>query len=94
MVGIHGLGGVIGTLMAGLLATKAVNPNGADGLFYGNAAQLGIQALGIAVVGVYAFVVSYVLLKLVNAFMGLRVSPENEGIGLDVAEHNEAAYSE
>ena len=94
VVGIHGLGGVIGTLMAGLLATKAVNPNGADGLFYGNAAQLGIQALGIAIVGVYAFAVSYVLLKLVNAFMGLRVSPDNEGIGLDVAEHNEAAYSE
>ncbi|MFP5222767.1 MAG: ammonium transporter [Acidobacteriota bacterium] len=94
VVGIHGLGGVIGTLMAGLLATKGVNPNGADGLFYGNAAQLGIQALGIAVVGAYAFAVSYVLLKLVNAFMGLRVSPENEGIGLDVAEHNEAAYSE
>lgn len=94
VVGIHGLGGVIGTLMAGLLATKGVNPNGADGLFYGNAAQLGIQALGIAIVGVYAFAVSYVLLKLVNAFMGLRVSPDNEGIGLDVAEHNEAAYSE
>lgn len=94
VVGIHGLGGVIGTLMAGLLATKGVNPNGADGLFYGNAAQLGIQALGIAVVGVYAFAVSYVLLKVVNAFMGLRVSPDNEGIGLDVAEHNEAAYSE
>jgi len=94
VVGIHGLGGVIGTLMAGLLATKGVNPNGADGLFYGNAAQLGIQALGIAIVGVYAFAVSYVVLKLVNAFMGLRVSPDNEGIGLDVAEHNEAAYSE
>ena len=94
VVGIHGLGGVIGTLMAGLLATKGVNPNGADGLFYGNAAQLGIQALGIAIVGVYAFAVSYVLLKLVNVFMGLRVSPDNEGIGLDVAEHNEAAYSE
>jgi Amt family ammonium transporter len=94
VVGIHGLGGVIGTLMAGLLATKGVNPNGADGLFYGNAAQLGIQALGIAVVGVYAFAVSYVVLKVVNALMGLRISPENEGIGLDVAEHNEAAYSE
>ncbi|WP_027190324.1 ammonium transporter [Fundidesulfovibrio putealis] len=94
VVGIHGLGGVIGTLMAGLLATKGVNPNGADGLFYGNAAQLGVQALGIAIVGVYAFAVSYVVLKLVNAFMGLRVSPDNEGIGLDVAEHNEAAYSE
>jgi len=94
VVGIHGLGGVIGTLMAGLLATKGVNPNGADGLFYGNAAQFGIQALGIAIVGVYAFAVSYVVLKVVNAFMGLRVSPDNEGIGLDVAEHNEAAYSE
>ena len=94
VVGIHGLGGLIGTLMAGLLATKGINPDGGDGLFYGNAAQLGIQALGIAVVGGYAFVVSYVLLKAVNAFMGLRLTPDQEGVGLDVSEHNEAAYSE
>ncbi|MBI4803602.1 MAG: ammonium transporter [Desulfovibrio sp.] len=94
VVGIHGLGGLIGTLMAGLLATKQINPNGADGLFYGNAAQLGIQALGIAIVGAYAFVVSYVILKAVNIFMGLRLDPESEGVGMDVAEHNEAAYSE
>jgi len=94
VVGIHGLGGLIGTLMAGLLASKAVNPAGADGLFFGNPAQLGTQALGILVVGGYALIVSFVLLKAVNALMGLRMDPEAEGVGLDVAEHNEAAYNE
>ncbi|MFZ5425826.1 MAG: ammonium transporter [Thermodesulfobacteriota bacterium] len=94
VVGIHGLGGLIGTIMAGLLATKTVNPNGADGLFYGNPGQLGVQLVGIAVVGAYALVVSFVLLKAVNGLTGLRLDPESEGVGLDVAEHNEAAYNE
>ncbi|GFK94002.1 Ammonium transporter NrgA [Fundidesulfovibrio magnetotacticus] len=94
VVGIHGLGGLIGTLMAGLFASKAVNPAGADGLFFGNAAQLGVQGLGILVVGGYAFVVSFALLKAVDAFLGLRMQPEAEGLGMDVAEHNEAAYNE
>ena len=94
VVGIHGLGGLIGTLMAGLLATKGINPGGADGLFYGNPAQLGIQATGIAVVGAYAFIVSFILLKVIHVAMGLRLTQDNEGVGLDVAEHNEAAYSE
>ncbi|MFP5238981.1 MAG: ammonium transporter [Acidobacteriota bacterium] len=94
VVGIHGLGGLIGTLMAGLFASKQVNPAGADGLFFGNPAQLGIQALGIVIVGAYAFIVSYAILKAVNATMGLRLAPDHEGVGLDVAEHNEAAYGE
>jgi Amt family ammonium transporter len=94
VVGIHGLGGLIGTLMAGLLATKSVNPDGADGLFYGNASLVGVQAFGILVVGGYAFVVSYGILKAVNAFMGLRLPAQAEGVGLDVAEHNEAAYTD
>ena len=94
VVGIHGLGGLIGTLLAGVLASKAVNPAGADGLFAGNPAQLGVQALAVAVVGIYAFVVSWGLLKLVQATLGLRLSPEAETVGLDVSEHNEAAYTE
>ncbi|MBA4359091.1 MAG: ammonia channel protein, partial [Desulfovibrio sp.] len=94
VVGIHGLGGLTGTLLAGLLATKAVNPNGVDGLFYGNAAQFGIQALGVLAVGAYALVVSWALLKAVNMTMGLRLSPEAEDTGLDQAEHTETAYSD
>ncbi len=94
VVGIHGLGGLIGTLMAGLFATKAVNAAGVDGLFYGNAAQLGTQAYGILVVGAYAFVASWVLLKAVNALMPLRASLDAESQGLDLAEHTETAYSD
>ena len=94
VVGIHGLGGLIGTLMAGLLATKAVNAAGVDGLFYGNAAQFGIQAMGSGVVLVYALVVSWMLLKVVDKTMGLRLSPDAESAGLDQAEHTESAYSD
>ncbi len=94
VVGIHGLGGLIGTLMAGLLATKAVNAAGVDGLFYGNPAQFGIQAMGVGVVLVYALVLSWALLKLVDKTMGLRMSPEAESLGMDQAEHTESGYSD
>jgi len=94
VVGIHGLGGLVGTLMAGVFATKSVNAAGVDGLLYGNAAQLGTQAIGIVVVGAYAFLVSWVLLKAINAFMPLRASLEAESQGLDLAEHTETAYSD
>jgi len=94
VVGIHGLGGLVGTLMAGLLATKAVNAAGVDGLFYGNATQLGLQALGAGVVLFYALIVSWALLKLVDKTMGLRLAPDAESQGLDQAEHTETAYSD
>ncbi len=94
VVGIHGLRRACGTLMAGLLATKAVNAAGVDGLFYGNAAQFGIQVLGAGVVLVYALAVSWALLKLVDKTMGLRLAPDAESQGLDQAEHTETAYSD
>jgi len=94
VVGIHGLGGLTGTLLAGLFATKAVNAGGVDGLFYGNAAQFGVQALGVLAVGAYALVMSFALLKLVDAVMGLRLHPDAESQGLDQAEHTETAYSD
>ncbi|NTV14889.1 MAG: ammonium transporter [Desulfobulbaceae bacterium] len=93
VIGIHGLGGLIGTICLGVFASKAVNPGGADGLMAGNAAFLGTQLFGIAVVGVYAFVVSWILLKLINSTMGLRMTRDNEVLGLDQAEHSEAAYN-
>ena len=94
VVGIHGLGGVIGTLCVGIFASKAVNPAGVDGLFAGNASQLGIQALGVLVVGLFSFVVSFGLLKAVDALLGLRLAPDAENMGLDVAEHSEKAYND
>jgi Amt family ammonium transporter len=94
VVGIHGLGGIIGTLCLGLFATKAVNPNGADGLFAGNAAFLTTQLFAVAVVGAYAFLVSLILLKIINAISGgLRVSHGNEVLGLDQSAHSETAYN-
>jgi Amt family ammonium transporter len=93
VVGIHGVGGAVGTLLLGVFASTAVNPNGVDGLFAGSSTQLGYQALGVIIVAAYAFGVSWVLLKGIKATMGLRVSEENEVQGLDYTEHSETAYS-
>ncbi len=93
VVGIHGVGGAVGTLLLGVFASRAVNPGGVDGLFAGSATQLGYQALGVLIVTVYAFVVSWVLLKMIHATMGLRVTEESEVQGLDYTEHSETAYS-
>jgi Amt family ammonium transporter len=94
VVGIHGVGGVLGTLLVGVAASKLVNPAGADGLACGNPGQLGVQALAVVVVGVFAFVASWLLLVAVRAAMGLRLAPQAETVGLDLSEHTEAAYGE
>ncbi|MFZ5797645.1 MAG: ammonium transporter [Desulfobulbus sp.] len=93
VVGIHGVGGVVGTLLLGVFASTAVNPAGADGLLAGSIVQLGKQTLGVVVVCVYAFAVSWLLLKAIHGTMGLRLSPEHEVQGLDSTEHSETAYS-
>jgi Amt family ammonium transporter len=86
--------GVVGVLLIGLLATEVMT-GGAQGLFYGGGfAQLGKQSLGAVVVGVYAFAVSYVLAKLIDRFMGFRVSAEDETTGVDFTQHAETAYAE
>ena len=91
--GVHGIGGVWGSLAVGLWATKAVNPAGADGLLHGNPGQFLIQFKAVAITVVYSFVGSYLLLKLVDVLVGLRVTEENERIGLDLTEHREVAYT-
>ena len=93
VVGVHGAGGVIGSLAVGIFASLAINSGGANGLLFGSASQLLIQAAGVAVVLVYSFVVSYGLLKLVDRFLGLRVDEEDESVGLDLSQHSEAGYS-
>ncbi len=93
VVGIHGVGGAVGTLLLGVFASKAVNPGGVDGLFSGSSAQLMSQFLGVVVVGVYAFVVSWVLVKILHSTMGMRLAEENEVQGMDYTEHSEAAYN-
>jgi Amt family ammonium transporter len=88
----HGVGGIIGAIAVGLFATAAVNPV-VQGLFFGNPAQLAIQALAVVVVAAFAFVGSYLLLRLVDVFSPVRVSPKEEDEGLDLSQHGEEAYS-
>ncbi len=90
----HGVGGIIGSIGVGLFATTLINNvNGVNGLFYGNAAQLGSQTLAVAVVAAFSFFGSYLLLRLVNLFSPLRVSAEEEDAGLDISQHGEEAYN-
>jgi Amt family ammonium transporter len=93
VVGIHGVGGVFGILATGVLASRAVNPGGADGLLFGNAGFFGVQILAALAVALFAGIGTYLILKLVNRLVGLRVSPEEERMGLDLSQHNERAYS-
>jgi Amt family ammonium transporter len=93
VVGIHGVGGAVGTLLLGVFASKAVNPGGVNGLLSGSSAQLMSQVLGVVVVGVYAFVVSWILVKILHSTMGMRLAEENEVQGMDYTEHSEAAYN-
>jgi ammonium transporter, Amt family len=92
VVGIHGVGGAIGTLLVGVFATKMVNASGADGLLSGNPALILSQLIGIVAVGVYVFCTSWVLLKIIDTSWGLRVSEDTELQGLDLGEHSETAY--
>ena len=92
-VGVHGVGGTWGALATGLFASKAINSAGADGLFFGNPALLGIQALAVVITIVFVFIGSLILLKIVDGVLGLRVSEEDERLGLDLSQHDEKAYS-
>ncbi|MDD2794031.1 MAG: ammonium transporter, partial [Sediminibacterium sp.] len=85
----HGVGGIAGMLMTGFFATKTVNSAGADGLFYGNAAFLFIQIKALLIVVSYSFVVSLGIFKFIDMILPLRVSSEEEAIGLDASQHNE-----
>lgn len=85
----HGLGGIVGMILTGVFATKAVNSAGNDGLFYGNAEFFitQLKAMGIAVL--YSFVVSFIIFKFINLIQPLRVSEEEEEMGLDASQHDE-----
>jgi Amt family ammonium transporter len=93
VVGVHGVGGTWGALATGLFASKAINDAGGNGLFFGNPGQLLVQALSVLVTIVFAFVGSLLLLKIVDAVIGLRVHEEDEVLGLDLSQHDESAYT-
>jgi Amt family ammonium transporter len=93
VVGVHGLGGTWGALATGLFASKLINPSGANGLFFGNPGQLWTQFLAVAVTWIFAFVMTSIILKVVDLLVGLRVTDEDEERGLDISQHNETGYS-
>ncbi len=90
--GIHGVGGIMGTILLGFLADPAINPV-AKGLFYGNPNQLKIQLIGVAIPLVYDIVVTFVIFMVIKATIGLRVSTDEELNGLDESQHGEKAYN-
>ena len=85
----QGVGGIVGMLLTGFLATKTVNSAGADGWLYGNAAFFFTQVKGVAIVVAYSFIVSYAIFKFINLMQPIRVSSEEEEEGLDASQHNE-----
>lgn len=91
--GVHGVGGIWGALATGLFATTTVNAAGANGLFYGNPALLWIQFKAVLVTLVYSGVLSFVILKVVDAVIGLRAVEQSERIGLDLTDHRETGYT-
>ncbi len=95
--GVHGIGGIVGTLATGLFAQKLLNPAGADGLFFSSSgAGSGVfvtQLIAIGVTIVYSFVLTVIILKVLDKFMGLRLDDESETIGLDLSQHGESGYT-
>lgn len=91
--GVHGIGGIWGALATGLFASKAVNPACSDGLFFGNPHQLFVQAVAVLVTIVYSAIVTFIIYKVVDAAIGMRVSEKEEVVGLDLSQHHEGAYT-
>jgi Amt family ammonium transporter len=90
--GVHGVGGILGALLVGVFAEKALNPAGSDGLLFGNPAQLGLQAIGVVAAGAFSALVTWVILKAIDATIGLRVTVDEEKEGLDASQHGESGY--
>lgn len=91
--GVHGVGGTVGTIATGLFAEKAVNAAGADGLLFGNLHQFGVQCLMLVVTIAFAAIMTFIIFKIVDAVIGMRVEEKNEIIGLDLTQQSEAAYT-
>lgn len=92
--GVHGIGGIIGSVLTGFFATKDITGSfGAEGALYGDWHQLGIQILATVFTIIYSGVLTYFIFKLVERFVGIRVAPREEEEGVDIYEHGESAYN-
>jgi ammonium transporter, Amt family len=89
---VHGVTGIVGALAIGLIASTLINPAGPDGLLYGNPMQLAVQAFGVAVAAALGFGGTIIIMKIIDATIGLKVREEEEDIGLDITQHAERAY--
>jgi ammonium transporter, Amt family len=94
VVGVHLVGGLVGSLLLGMFADASINPAGADGLFFGGGGTLlGKQLLAVGATLVWSFVISFILAKVIDRTIGFRVDDDEEAIGLDLSQHAEHAYS-
>ncbi len=91
--GVHGVGGIIGTLATGLFAQTLVNPSASNGLFYGNPKLFTTQLIAVGVSAAYSFIITVVLLKVIDMVTGLRIDEDEEHKGLDISQHGERGYS-
>ena len=91
---VHGIAGIIGSLAIGIFASTLINPTGPNGLLFGNTHQLLIQAMGVGVAGALGFGGTFIIMKVLDVLIGVRVSPATEEKGLDIEEHAERAYSD
>jgi ammonium transporter, Amt family len=92
VVGVHGVGGILGAIATGIFASRAINPAGNDGAIYGNWGLVGTQLVAVAATVVFAVVGTAVILLVLKAVMGLRVTEQDERLGLDLSQHSESAY--
>lgn len=92
VVGVHLVGGTVGALLTGIFATKILNPAGNNGLLYGNASLLGVQAVAVLTTIAYSGLATFIIFKLIDVIVGVRVSPIDERTGLDLSEHGEVGF--
>ncbi|MBE0448216.1 MAG: ammonium transporter [Actinobacteria bacterium] len=93
VVAVHGVGGALGAMLTGIFASTLINADGANGLIYGNASLVVTQLIAVGATIAYSFIVSFIILKIIDAVMGLRVSEEEEINGLDLSLHSETGYA-
>jgi Amt family ammonium transporter len=91
--GVHGIGGALGTFATGLFAQTLINPSGSNGLFFGEQKLFVSQIIAILITAAYSFIVTVIILKILDKVIGLRVDEESEVNGLDISQHGESGYS-
>ena len=91
--GVHGIGGILGTILTGVFASKLINSAGADGALYGNLHQLGIQCFAVLATAAYSLGVTFLIYKFIDVTIGVRVSEQEEYMGLDLTQHRETGYT-